>query len=158
MLTAHSLYTLSCVSLQLGLSRVLYKSFLQRKTQVPSIRERPPGRHSGEPGRSVRRSRWVGRLETQKRAKTGKGATAGRTGRRQKPWLEMMGTPGSTGWKDEGPLMEGRWSSCHRAPLLQEDNSRGHLLREEWKHLEPHSRKCPDDDHSSTQNSTVKTG
>lgn len=70
----------------------------------------------------------------------------------------MMGTPRRTGWKDEGPLMEGRWSSCHRAPLLQEDNSRGHLLREEWKHLEPHSRKCPDDDHSSTQNSTVKTG
>ena len=54
--------------------------------------------------------------------------------------------------------MEGRRSSCHRAPLLQEGNSRGHLLREEWKHLEPHSRRHPDEDHSSTpQNSTVKT-
>lgn len=74
---------------------------------MPRIRERSPGRHSSQPGRSVRRSRWAERLETQKRAKTrgGGAGITGRTGRHPEHWLKMVDTPRRTGWKAEGPLM-----------------------------------------------------
>ena len=81
----------------------------------------------------------------------GQGTPGGRAGRGRERWLKRVGT-----LKERARKLRGGWRKAGGAPvtgpppLLREDNSQGHLLREERRHPEPHSGKHPADDHSST--------